>query len=214
MLDTIEALREELGLQGGLLDKEMLLHKAALEKLISASSPNMKFLTSPTSFSTSYPSISTTPSKRLVQFNTAISLQSPKFSDTDFLSSTAPVPISSSSSLPLSKSIISEENKVEYSENQQMNMDTDTIRNNDDNNKNNNNNNVNENVKFVFPTSRSPKLIVNTTWKDEKGGERTGGGIELGRVSVSPPIQNLTQDPSINENKISVLSEEIRSLNR
>ena len=52
MLETVRTLKEELIQQAGLLDKEMILHKAALEQLISASSLTvtpLKRVTLPTS---------------------------------------------------------------------------------------------------------------------------------------------------------------------
>ena len=208
LLTTIESLREELGLQGGLLDKEMLLHKAALEKLISASSPNTKNLL-PSSSSVSISSSSSSsspspspflneassPSKRFVQFSKTQPLQTT--SDSDLLSVSAPASLSSR------KSAGKDENMILSTHGQQdTTLAIDSIQ--------------TENLHYTLPCPISPtRTVPNTTsWKNEGVGERTASGIELGRVTDSPPIPVQVQDPSVNEMKISVLSEEIRSLNR
>ena len=183
----------------------MLLHKAALEKLISASSPNTKnLLSSSVSISSSssspapsspFLSEASSPSKRFVQFSNTQPLQTT--SDSDLLSASAPASFSSK------KSAGKDENMILSIHGQQdTTLAIDSIQ--------------KENLHFTLPCPISPtRSVPNTTsWKIEGVGERTASGIELGRVTDSPPIPVQVQDPSVNEMKISVLSEEIRSLNR
>ena len=226
------ALRKELGHQGSLRDKEMLLHKAALEQLISASSPSMK--SSPAVKNSlqgapSGPSVTSTPLKRPpLSYSTpspsladsrSIVSQAPSshqqytadISDTTLFPAASPVP---STSLPLMRPSPSSsgdsgealsttlENdpalesmkSMEGKEPRDDREGTETA----------------ETVYADCTDTPYPSDAVDTLEADEEADEAEGAGA----VSVEAAMQTEPQDLTVNEVKISVLSEEIRSLNR